>query len=126
MQKIVIHLWFDDQAEEAAKFYTAIFKNSNIGNIARYGEAAAAISGRQKGSVMTAEFQLDGQALYALNGGPIFKFNEAISLFVNCENQAEVDELWNKLSQAVNRNNAVGLKINMVSHGRSFRPYWAR
>lgn len=97
MQKIITHLWFDHHAEEAAKFYTSIFKNSRVGSIARYGESGAAISGREKGSVMTVEFELDGQQFYALNGGPVFKFNEAISLFVNCENQAEVDALWNKL-----------------------------
>ncbi|MDQ3260911.1 MAG: VOC family protein [Pseudomonadota bacterium] len=99
MQKIITHLWFDHQAEEAAKFYTSIFKNSKVGNITCYGEAAAKISGRQKGTVMTVNFELDGQEFYALNGGPLFKFNEAVSLFVNCENQSEVDELWDKLLQ---------------------------
>ena len=99
MQKIITHLWFDHQAEEAAKFYTSIFKNSKVGNITCYGEAAAKIFGRQKGTVMTVNFELDGQEFYALNGGPLFKFNEAVSLFVNCENQSEVDELWDKLLQ---------------------------
>ncbi len=98
MQKIVTHLWFDNQAEEAAKFYVSIFKNSKIGAIARYGDAGAAVSGIAKGSVMTVQFELDGQQFYALNGGPIFKFSEAISLVVNCESQAEIDELWSKLS----------------------------
>ena len=93
MQKIVTQLWFDDQAEAAANFDVSIFKNSKIGKIARYGKAGAAISGRQNGSVMTVQFQLNGQDFYALNGGPIFTFSEAISLVVNCENQAEVDEL---------------------------------
>jgi predicted 3-demethylubiquinone-9 3-methyltransferase (glyoxalase superfamily) len=82
MQKIVTHLWFDDQAEEAAKLYTSIFKNSRIVNLARYGDAGAEITGRQTGSVMTVTFELDGQEFYALNGGPVFKFNEAISLCV--------------------------------------------
>jgi predicted 3-demethylubiquinone-9 3-methyltransferase (glyoxalase superfamily) len=98
MQKITTHLWFDTQAEEAGKFYTSIFKHSSIGNIARYGESGAAISGRAKGSVMTVDFTLDEQKFCALNGGSIFKFNEAICLVVNCEDQSEVDELWNKLS----------------------------
>jgi predicted 3-demethylubiquinone-9 3-methyltransferase (glyoxalase superfamily) len=95
MQKITTVLWFDDQAEEAAKFYTSIFKNSRIVNMARYGEAAP----RPKGSVMTVAFQLYGQDFIALNGGPEFTFSPAISLLVNCENQQEVDELWEKLSQ---------------------------
>lgn len=99
MQKITPNLWFDNQAEEAANFYVSIFKNSRIGSIARYGEAAAVISGRPKGSVLTVSFQLDGQEFVALNGGPHFKFTEAISLIVNCESQGEVDELWEKLSK---------------------------
>ncbi len=99
MQKITPNLWFDNQAEEAAKFYVSIFKNSKIGSIARYGDAAAAASGRPKGSAMTVSFQLDGQEFLALNGGPHFKFTEAISLIVNCESQREVDELWEKLSK---------------------------
>ncbi len=98
MQKIVTHLWFDHQAEEAAKFYTAIFKNSKIGTVTRYGDAAAEISGRLKGSAMTVHFELDGQQFHALNGGPLFKFSEAISLVVNCQSQLEIDELWDKLS----------------------------
>src|SRR5438128_989095 len=98
MQKITTHLWFDNQAEEAARFYVSLFKNSKILNVARYGEAGAKISGRQPASVMTVTFQLEGQQFIALNGGPLFKFSEAISLLVNCETQAEVDELWEKLS----------------------------
>ena len=98
MQKITTHLWFDDKAEEAANFYVSIFKNSKIGGICRYGEVGAQVSGRAKGSVMTIEFELDGQQFLALNGGPDFKFSEAISLVVNCESQREVDELWDKLS----------------------------
>jgi predicted 3-demethylubiquinone-9 3-methyltransferase (glyoxalase superfamily) len=98
MQKITPFLWFDDAAEEAVKLYTSIFKNSKIGTIARYSEEAANASGRPKGSVMTITFELDGQEFMALNGGPHFKFTEAVSFVVNCETQAEVDEFWEKLS----------------------------
>src|SRR6266581_8438116 len=98
MQKITPFLWFDNQAEEAVKFYTSIFKNSRIGKIARYDEAGEKVSGRPAGSVMTVEFQLEGQEFVALNGGPRFKFTEAISLVVNCKTQAEVDKFWTKLS----------------------------
>ena len=98
MQKITPFLWFDDKAEEAANFYVSIFKNSKIGSIARYGEAGEEAAGRPKGTVMTVEFQLDGQEFVALNGGPHFKFTEAISLVVNCETQEEVDEFWENLS----------------------------
>jgi predicted 3-demethylubiquinone-9 3-methyltransferase (glyoxalase superfamily) len=97
-QKITPFLWFDDKAEEAAKFYTSIFKNSKIGNITRYDEEAAGPTGRPAGSVMTVDFQLGGQEFVALNGGPMFKFTEAISFVVNCENQGEVDYFWSKLS----------------------------
>jgi len=99
MQKITPFLWFDHQAEEAVKFYTSIFKNSRIGKIARYGEEAEKIAGRPKGSVMTVEFQLEGQEFVALNGGPHFKFTEAISFVVNCQTQEEVDYYWEKLSE---------------------------
>ena len=98
MQKITPFLWFDNQAEEAVKFYTSIFKNSRIGKIARYGEEGEQVSGRPKGSVMTVEFQLEGQEFVALNGGPHFKFTEAISFVVNCKTQAEVDKFWKNLS----------------------------
>jgi len=98
MQKITPCLWFEDKAEEAVTFYTSIFKNSKIVNIARYGEAGAEISGRPKGTVMTMTFQLEGQEFMALNGGPQFKFTEAISFVVNCQTQEEVDEYWKKLS----------------------------
>lgn len=91
-------LWFDNQGEEAAKFYTSIFPNSKLGAIARYGEAGKEIHGRQPGSVMTVEFELDGMAFTALNGGPIFQFNEAISLQVMCDTQEEIDYYWDKLS----------------------------
>ena len=98
MQKITPFLWFDNQAEEAVQFYTSIFKNSRIGKTARYDEAGAKASGRPAGSVMTVEFQLEGQKFVALNGGPHFKFNEAVSFVVNCETQAEVDGYWSKLT----------------------------
>src|SRR5882757_1899604 len=94
MQKITPFLWFDGQAEEAMNFYISIFKNSKIINVSRYGEAGPG----PKGTVMSATFQLEGQQFMALNGGPHFTFTPAISLFVNCEKQEEVDELWKKLS----------------------------
>lgn len=98
MQKITPFLWFNDQAEEAANYYVSIFKNSKIVRVDRYQTEGAEVSGRPHGSVMTVAFVLDGQAFTALNGGPVFKFNEAISFVVNCETQAEVDELWRKLT----------------------------
>jgi predicted 3-demethylubiquinone-9 3-methyltransferase (glyoxalase superfamily) len=91
-------LWFDNQAEDAAKFYTSVFKNSKINEIARYGKAGFDIHQRPAGSVMTVDFELDGQRITALNGGPAFKFNEAVSLQVFCENQQEIDDYWEKLS----------------------------
>lgn len=94
MQRIVPFLWFDDKAEEAASLYTSIFKNSRIISVRRYGKAGPG----PEGSVMSVTFELEGQEFYALNGGPHFKFTPAISLFVNCETQQEVDELWDKLS----------------------------
>jgi predicted 3-demethylubiquinone-9 3-methyltransferase (glyoxalase superfamily) len=99
MHKITPCLWFDNQAEEAVNFYVSIFKNSKIGSVARYGEEGAKVSGRPNGTVMTVTFQLDGQEFMALNGGPMFKFTEAISFIVNCKTQQEVDELWEKLSK---------------------------
>ena len=98
MQKITPFLWFNNQAAEAVKFYTSLFKNSKIGKIARYGEEGEPVSGRPKGSVMTVEFQLEGQEFVALNGGPHFKFTEAISFVVNCRTQAGVDKFWKRLS----------------------------
>jgi predicted 3-demethylubiquinone-9 3-methyltransferase (glyoxalase superfamily) len=98
-QKITPCLWFDSQAEEAARFYTSVFKNSGIGRIARYGKVGFEIHGRPEGTVMTVEFAIEGQAFTALNGGPIFKFNEAVSLQVLCETQEEVDYYWEKLSE---------------------------
>jgi predicted 3-demethylubiquinone-9 3-methyltransferase (glyoxalase superfamily) len=95
VQKITPYLWFDDKAEEAANFYISIFKNSKIVSITRYGEAGPG----QEGKVMMVAFELDGQAFLALNGGPQFMFTPAISFFVNCETQEEVDKLWEKLSE---------------------------
>jgi predicted 3-demethylubiquinone-9 3-methyltransferase (glyoxalase superfamily) len=95
MQKITPFLWFDGKAEEAANFYVSVFKNSKIVSIMRYGEAGPGA----KGSVMSATFQLDGQDFMALNGGPMFAFSPAISFFVNCQSQEEVDKLWEKLSE---------------------------
>lgn len=94
MQKIVPFLWFDGKAEEAMNFYVSIFKNSRVLSVTRYGAAGPG----PKGTVMSATFQLEGQQFYTLNGGPQFKFTPAISLFVNCETQQEVDELWKNLS----------------------------
>lgn len=98
IQRITPCLWFDDQAEEAAKFYTAIFKNSRIVQVARYGEVGHEVHGRAAGTVMTVAFELDGHTFTALNGGPIFKFNEAISFQINCATQEEVDYYWQRLS----------------------------
>src|SRR5712691_5419501 len=99
MKKITPCLWFDSNAEEAVNFYSSIFKNSKIGNISRYGEAGYEIHGKPAGTVLTIEFELNGQAFTALNGGPIFRFNEAISFHVSCESQKEVDYFWSKLSE---------------------------
>ena len=94
MQKITPFLWFDDRAEEAMEFYTSVFKNSKIGTVTRFGDEVPG----PKGKVMTGTFQIEGQEFMVLNGGPEFKFTEAISFFVHCENQEEVDYLWEKLS----------------------------
>jgi len=98
MQKITPFLWFDDQAGEAVKFYTSVFKNSSISTIARHDEAGAKAAGRPKGSVLTVAFRIEGQDFVALNGGPHFKFTEAISFVVNCETQEEIDHYWTELS----------------------------
>jgi predicted 3-demethylubiquinone-9 3-methyltransferase (glyoxalase superfamily) len=96
--KIAPCLWFDSQAEEAAKFYTGIFRDSKIVATSRYGEAGQEVHGQKPGTVMTVAFELDGQSFVALNGGPVFKFSEAISFQIICDNQEEVDHYWNKLS----------------------------
>jgi len=104
IQRISPCLWFDHQAEEAAEFYTGIFKNSRIVNVTRYGEAGRDIHGRPPGSVMVVAFELEGQRFTALNGGPQFTFNEAISFQVNCNSQDEVDYYWEKLAQGGDKN----------------------
>lgn len=106
MQKITPFLWFDGRAEEAANFYCSIFKESKILSVARYGDAGPG----PKGAVMTAKFELEGQEFLALNGGPMFKFTEAISFLVNCETQGEVDELWERLSQGGEKSRCGWLK----------------
>lgn len=99
MQKITPCLWFDDKAEDAAKFYVSIFKNSKLGQVTRYGDSGSQISGKPKGSVMTVTFEIEGQEFVALNGGPLFKFTEAVSFMVKCESQQDIDEMWSKLSE---------------------------
>jgi predicted 3-demethylubiquinone-9 3-methyltransferase (glyoxalase superfamily) len=99
MQKIIPCLWFDDKAEEAATFYASIFKNSKIGDVTRYGKEGYEIHRREAGSVLTVDFEIEGQKFVALNGGPVFKFNEAISFQVLCETQKEIDYYWEKLSE---------------------------
>ncbi|HKB44531.1 MAG TPA: VOC family protein [Chitinophagaceae bacterium] len=99
MQKISSNLWFAHEAEEAANYYVSIFKNGKVKKIARYGKEGHDIHKMPEGSVMTVEFELEGQTFVALNGGPIFKFNEAISFIVNCDTQEEIDYYWEKLSR---------------------------
>jgi len=99
MHKITPCLWFDDKAEDAAKFYVSIFKNSKLGQVIRYGDSGSQVSGRPKGSVMTVTFEIEGQEFVALNGGPLFKFTEAVSFMVKCESQQDIDEMWSKLSE---------------------------
>lgn len=98
IQKITTNLWFDNQAEEAAKFYTSIFKNSSIGRITHYGKEGYEIHQRPEGSVMTIEFEIEERKFVALNGGPIFNFNESVSFIINCETQEEIDFYWGKLT----------------------------
>ncbi len=99
MQRIIPHFWFDNQAEDAVRLYTGLFKNANIGRTTRYTKAGQEFHGQDEGAVMTVEFELDGQSFMALNGGPHFKFTPAISFFVTLESEAEVDALWDKLSE---------------------------
>jgi predicted 3-demethylubiquinone-9 3-methyltransferase (glyoxalase superfamily) len=98
-QKITPCLWFDSEAEEAAKFYTSVFKNSRITQVSRYGKAGQDVHGREPGSVMVVAFEIEGQTFTALNGGPLFKFGEAISFQVMCDSQAEIDYFWYKLCE---------------------------
>ena len=111
MQKIKPCLWFDDRAEEAADFYVSVInRDSRIINVSRYSEEGSKVSGRSVGSVMTVDFILHGQEFIALNGGPLFTFSEAISFIINCENQEEVDELWEKLSEGGSKSRCGWLK----------------
>jgi predicted 3-demethylubiquinone-9 3-methyltransferase (glyoxalase superfamily) len=98
-KKITPCLWFDTQAEEAAKFYASVFKNSKIGKISRYGQEGFEVHGKKAGTVMTVEFEIEGQKFLALNGGPHFKFNEAVSFQVPCETQQEIDYFWSELAK---------------------------
>jgi len=104
MQKISPCLWFDDNAEEAVKFYLSIFKNSKVGNVTRYGKEGYEIHKKKEGSVMTIDFEIEGQKFLALNGGPIFKFNEAISFQIYCDMQEEIDYYWEKLTEGGDKN----------------------
>jgi len=121
MPKITSFLWFDSQAEEAVKLYTSIFKNSKVGRILRYMEQTAEKTGRPVGSVLTVEFEIEGQKFVALNGGPQFKFNESISFVVTCETQEEVDYFWEKLTADGGRESQCGwLKDKFGLLWRSF------
>ena len=124
MQKVTPCLWFNNQAEDAAKFYASIFKNSKIGDMTRYGEAGAKVSGRPKGSVMTVTFEIEGQEFVALNGGPHFTFSEAISLMVRCETQKEIDEMWEKLSQGGEKGQCGWLKDKYGLSWQIVSPVW--
>lgn len=104
MQKVIPCLWFDRNAEEAVNFYTSIFKNSKLGKIARFGEAGHEIHGMPAGTVMTVEFEINGQTFTALNGGPMFKFNEAVSFQVYCDTQEEIDYYWERLGEGGDEN----------------------
>lgn len=110
LQRISPFIWFNDQAEEAANFYTSIFRNSSIDKVVRYGEAGAEASGQPAGQVMTISFTLDGLSFTALNGGPHFQITEAISFVVDCETQKEVDEYWNRLSDGGEEGHCAWLK----------------
>ena len=122
MQKITPFLWFDNNAEEAMKFYTSVFKNSKIGKVTLYPEGSPGPAG----TVMVGTFQIEGQEFIALNGGPVFKFTEAISFVVNCETQEEVDEHTgkNSLREVEKRWNAAGSKISSDYRGKSFLQFW--
>jgi predicted 3-demethylubiquinone-9 3-methyltransferase (glyoxalase superfamily) len=104
MQKISPCLWFDDDAEDAVKFYASIFKDSKIGNVTRFGKEGYEIHKKKEGSVMTIDFEIEGQKFLALNGGPIFKFNEAISFQIYCDTQEEIDYYWDKLTEDGDKN----------------------
>ena len=128
MKKITPCLWFDSNAEEAVNFYVSIFKNSGICKVARYGEAGHEIHGRTAGTVMTIEFELNGQTFTALNGGPYFKFNEAISFQVYCDTQEEIDHYWDKLSAGGDEKaqQCGWLKDKFGFHGRLCLLFWVK
>ena len=104
MQKISPCLWFDDNAEDAVKFYVSTFKNSKVGNVTRYGKEGYEIHKKKEGSVMTIDFEIEGQKFLGLNGGPIFRFNEAISFQIYCDTQEEIDYYWEKLTEGGDKN----------------------
>jgi predicted 3-demethylubiquinone-9 3-methyltransferase (glyoxalase superfamily) len=128
VQKISPFLWFDNQAEEAVKFYISIFKNSKIGKVTRYGKEGYEIHRMREGTVMTIDFEIEGQKFVALNGGPMFKFNEAISFQVNCKDQKEVDYYWENLSEGGDKNaQQCGCsRTNMEFHGKSYQSFWPK
>lgn len=128
IQTITPCLWFDHQAQEAAQFYCSIFEGSRITHVSHYGKAGFEFHGRPEGSVMSVVFELDGQAFTALNGGPAFTFNEAISLQVHCRTQAELDHYWNALGLAARHrpSNAAGSRTASACPGRSCRRSWHR
>jgi len=107
-QKIAACLWFDDEAEDAAKFYTSVFANSRINKVSRYGKAGHEVHGKEPGTVMTVEFEIEGQTFTALNGGPLFKFNEAVSFQVFCDIQQEIDHFWTRLTEDGGRESQCG------------------
>lgn len=121
VQKLTPCLWFDDQAEAAATFYCSIFDHSKITAITHYGKAGQEAHGRPVGSVMTVSFELDGQPFTGLNGGPVFKFTEAISFQVNCQTQDEVDHFWGLCPLIHRTSNVVGSRTNSACRGRSCR-----
>jgi predicted 3-demethylubiquinone-9 3-methyltransferase (glyoxalase superfamily) len=126
MQKISPCLWFDDQAEEAVDFYASVFANSKITSVSRYGKESAQVAGKPERSVMVMEFELEGQRFMALNGGPQFTFTPAISLMVNCDTQAEVDELWDRLSAGGSEQQCGWLADGQVRGVMADRPHPAR
>jgi predicted 3-demethylubiquinone-9 3-methyltransferase (glyoxalase superfamily) len=126
MQKITPCLWFDDNAEQAANFYTSVFKNSKIGKISRYGKECYEIHRKPAGTVLTVGFELNGQAFTALNGGPLFKFSEAVSFQAYCSSQKEIDYYWEKLSEGGAEGQCDWLKDKYGCHGRWCPLLWER
>ena len=120
MQKISPCLWFDNNAEDAVQFYVSIFKNAKVGNVTRYGKEGYEIHKKKEGTVMTIDFEIEGQKFLALNGGPVFKFNEAISFQIYCDTQEEIDYYWENLLKVVirMRRYADGSRTNLGFHGK--------